>query len=250
MQFSTVCYITCENEWLMLYRNKKKEDINGGKWIGIGGKFLPGETPEECCRREVLEETGIALDLLTFHGAVHFRSDNWSEEMYLFSAALSEKPELKPCDEGDLAWIPIDKVGSLPVWEGDKYFLKPMTEGRRDIGMTLYYEQDELVRVEDGVYDEALQNLMLMEKFYEEEEAAEENLRKAFESYLAAAPGARVLAEYMESGRWMADHDADSRGEFPKELKRGVLSEDAIYDLLQSRAELEAELAEAFGRKE
>ena len=67
MKRATLCYIrrvtrAGQREYLMLYRNKKKDDPNEGKWIGVGGKFEPGETPDECMLREVREETGLVLD--------------------------------------------------------------------------------------------------------------------------------------------------------------------------------------------
>ncbi|MCF0150755.1 MAG: 8-oxo-dGTP diphosphatase [Firmicutes bacterium] len=147
MLHSTLCYIICGQEWLLLYRNKKKDDVNEGKWIGIGGKLKEGETLEECNRREVFEETGIRLSRAVSHGTVHFRSDSWQEDMHLFSAQLAEKPRLIACSEGTLAWIPKDKIKDLPLWEGDRYFLSEMTAGRTDIDMTLLYEGDTLVSV-------------------------------------------------------------------------------------------------------
>ena len=59
MEITTLCYIEKDNKYLMLKRVKKKEDINKGKWIGVGGHFEEGESPEECVCREVLEETGL-----------------------------------------------------------------------------------------------------------------------------------------------------------------------------------------------
>ena len=61
MHNSTLCYITRGSDVLMLHRVKKKNDINKDKWIGVGGKFEPEETPDECLLREALEETGLKL---------------------------------------------------------------------------------------------------------------------------------------------------------------------------------------------
>lgn len=87
MQDTTLCYIERDNQYLMLYRNKKKNDLNAGKWIGVGGKVEPGETPEECVIRETWEETGLTLKSVVLRGVIMFYSDVWEDEvMYLYSA--------------------------------------------------------------------------------------------------------------------------------------------------------------------
>ena len=58
---TTLCYIRQGNQVLMLHRIRKEQDKSRGKWIGIGGTFEPGESPEECVLREVREETGLTL---------------------------------------------------------------------------------------------------------------------------------------------------------------------------------------------
>lgn len=63
---TTLCYIEQDGKYLMLHRTKKKQDINGGKWIGVGGHLEEGESPEECLVREVREETGLTLTSYTF----------------------------------------------------------------------------------------------------------------------------------------------------------------------------------------
>ena len=56
---STLCYIERAGQYLMLHRVKKENDLNHDKWVGVGGKFLDKESPEECLLREVKEETGL-----------------------------------------------------------------------------------------------------------------------------------------------------------------------------------------------
>ena len=73
---TTLCYIEQDGKYLMLYRNKKKNDINEGKWIGIGGKFEKDETPEQCLLREVHEETGLKLTSYQYRGLIHFIPDS------------------------------------------------------------------------------------------------------------------------------------------------------------------------------
>ena len=147
---STLCYIRNEhNEYLLIHRNKKENDLNEGKWIGVGGKFEKGETADECLLREVFEETGLILTKYHFHGIVKFISDTWEDEdMYLYSAT-GFKGQLKgACEEGELKWVSADKVLMLPTWEGDKYFIRPLIEGEQSINMLVEYEGDTLVRHE------------------------------------------------------------------------------------------------------
>ena len=157
MKKATLCYIRREGaagpEYLMLYRNKKIDDPNEGKWIGVGGKFEPGETPDECMLREVREETGLKLADYHFCGVIHFVSDTWEDEdMYLYRAEAREDEaersaanKMPACEEGELRWVPEDQLMDLPMWEGDRLFLKPLMEGADTITMTLRYEGDDLV---------------------------------------------------------------------------------------------------------
>ena len=66
---TTLCYLETEDSYLMLHRIRKKEDVNKGKWIGVGGHFEEGESPEDCLLREVREETGLVLTSWRFRGA-------------------------------------------------------------------------------------------------------------------------------------------------------------------------------------
>ncbi|MGX8775206.1 MAG: NUDIX hydrolase [Bacillota bacterium] len=157
MKKATLCYIRREgaagHEYLMLYRNKKADDPNEGKWIGVGGKFEPGETPDECMLREVREETGLELSSYHFCGVIHFLSDTWEDEdMYLYRAEVGGGAAIKmpACEEGELQWVPEDQLMDLPMWEGDRLFLKPLLEGADTITMTLHYEGDDLVASEVG----------------------------------------------------------------------------------------------------
>ena len=133
-----------------MHRTLKENDLNEGKWIGVGGKFEGDETADECVLREVFEETGLTLTKYRLHGMVKFISDKWeNEDMYLYSATGFSGTLKTSCSEGTLSWVPADKVLSLPTWEGDKYFLKPLLEGRDRIDMLVEYEGEKLVRHED-----------------------------------------------------------------------------------------------------
>ena len=120
---TTLCYIARGEDYLMLHRVKKENDLNHDKWIGIGGKFEDKESPEDCVVREVLEETGLTLTDYRYRGLVTFVSDRWpTEYMHLFTAD-GFTGTVKECDEGVLEWIPRKKLLELPHWEGDAIFL-------------------------------------------------------------------------------------------------------------------------------
>jgi len=129
----------------MLHRVKKKNDLNHDKWIGVGGKFEEGESPEECLLRECFEETGLTLTSWRYRGLVTFVSDQApAEYMHLFTAdAWTGEPH--PCDEGDLAWIGKGELLSLPMWEGDQIFLRLLDEGAPFFSLKLCYQGDKLV---------------------------------------------------------------------------------------------------------
>ena len=142
---TTLCYIKQDGKYLLMMRDKKKNDLNQGKWIGVGGKCEPGEDPETCVRRETFEETGLKLGKLHFYGIIHFRSDTWEdEEMYLYSSDDFSGRLKEDCCEGTLAWIPEEDVLKLPTWAGDRLFLTRMLAGEKNIELTLRYRGDEL----------------------------------------------------------------------------------------------------------
>ncbi len=147
---STLCYIENENgQYLMLHRTKKKSDVNQGKWIGVGGKFKYGETPEQCVLREVKEETGLVLTEYSLKGIVRFLSDVYpDEDMYLFKSNKYEGTLLESCDEGDLQWISKTELLKLPMWEGDAVFLPLLNADIPFFKLKLQYESDTLVYAE------------------------------------------------------------------------------------------------------
>lgn len=147
---TTLCYMNIGGKTLMLHRIKKKNDVNHDKWIGIGGKFEHGESPEECMLREFREETGLVLTSWKYRGIVTFVSDTWCEYMHLFTADAYEG-ELRECDEGTLEWIAWERIGELPIWEGDKVFLRLLQEREAFFSLKLVYDGEKLVRaVLDG----------------------------------------------------------------------------------------------------
>ena len=141
---STLCYLEKDGQYLMLHRVKKEKDLNKDKWIGVGGKFEDKESPEDCLRREVKEETGLTLTAWRYRGIVTFVSNEAPiEYMHLFTADGFEG-EMKVCDEGTLEWVPIEAVPSLNLWPGDKIFLRLLAENTPFFSLKLTYEGSSL----------------------------------------------------------------------------------------------------------
>lgn len=142
---TTLCYIEQDGKYLMMHRIKKDHDVNEGKWIGVGGHFEAGESPEECLVREVKEETGLTLTEWSFRGIVTFTSDEYPTEYMCLYTAKGFEGELKEdCQEGILRWVPKEEVLNLRLWEGDKVFLKLLTEDVPFFSLKLSYVQDRL----------------------------------------------------------------------------------------------------------
>ncbi len=138
--FSTLCYIERDGQYLMMHRTVKKNDVNRDKWIGVGGHFEIGESPEECVLREVREETGYTLTSYRFRGLVTFLSgDGVTEYMSLFTADGFEGEPVE-CDEGVLEWVPVEKVWKLNIWEGDKIFFRLLDENVPFFSLKLVYD--------------------------------------------------------------------------------------------------------------
>lgn len=145
MRNTTLCHIEKDGKYLMLHRIKKENDLNHNKWVGIGGKFEDKESPEDCVLREVKEETGLTLKAYRYCGIVTFISDKWETEyMHIFHSD-SFNGELSDCDEGELEWINKSDILSLPLWEGDKIFLKLIDDGVPFFSLKLEYTGDTLV---------------------------------------------------------------------------------------------------------
>lgn len=141
---TTLCYIEKDGCYLMLHRVKKENDVNHDKWVGVGGKFEDGESPEECVCREALEETGLTLHRPAYRGLVTFVSDRWETEyMHLFHAS-DFSGSLIQCDEGNLEWVPKSAMGQLNLWEGDHIFLRLLEQPVPFFSLKLVYRGDEL----------------------------------------------------------------------------------------------------------
>lgn len=145
MRNTTLCYLERDGKYLMLHRTAKENDENRDKWIGVGGKFEEGESPEDCLLREVREETGLTLTRWACRGIVTFVSDEWGTEyMHLFTAD-AWTGELRPCDEGELEWVDKEDVPGLPLWAGDLLFLQRIAQPGPFFSLKLVYEGENLV---------------------------------------------------------------------------------------------------------
>lgn len=149
-KLTTLCYMEQDDCYLMMHRIRKKNDANEGKWIGVGGHFEEGESPEECLVREVYEETGLSLTSYRLRGIITFVSDEWgSEYMHLYTANGFEgdlAAAMERCNEGVLKWVPKKEIFDLPLWEGDKIFLKLLLEKENIFSLKLEYQGEELVK--------------------------------------------------------------------------------------------------------
>jgi len=133
MKIATLCYVIDKekDKTLMLHRVKKENDYHEGKWNGLGGKLEQGESPEDCVIREIKEEAGLTIKAPKMHGFITFplfdKVDDWY--VFIFSAKDFEG-KLIDSPEGNLEWIPNDKLTELNLWDGDKIFLEWLFQDR------------------------------------------------------------------------------------------------------------------------
>ncbi|MCU0082918.1 NUDIX hydrolase [Streptococcus danieliae] len=144
-QLATICYLDNGQEFLLLYRNKKPNDVHEGKWIGVGGKVEAGESPEECAKREVFEETGYVVEAMDLVGLITFPAftpgTDWYTYVYRVHDFTGEQIE---SPEGTLAWVPYDQVLAKPSWEGDHLFLQWILDQKPLFSAKMAYEGQEL----------------------------------------------------------------------------------------------------------
>lgn len=147
MQNTSLCYIEKDGKYLMLHRVKKENDVNRDKWIGVGGRFEEGESPEECAEREIFEETGLRVKNLAFRAIVTFDCPPYpTDYMHLFTATEFEG-EIKECDEGRLEWVDKSRLRELDLWEGDYYFFDLLDKNEPFFSMKLSYRESILTEV-------------------------------------------------------------------------------------------------------
>lgn len=142
--FTTLCYIETEDSYLMLHRVKKEGDMNRDKWLGVGGHFEKGESPEECLLREVKEETGLTLSGWCFRGLVTFVSDRLPEEYMCLYTADCYEGTIGECREGQLKWVRKDQIRELNLWEGDLIFFELLRDNHPFFSLKLCYKGERL----------------------------------------------------------------------------------------------------------
>ncbi len=146
MRNTSLVHLERDGCYLMLHRIRKSNDENRDKWVGIGGKFEEGESPEDCALREVCEETGLTMRSFSYRGIVTFVSDEWGTEyMHLFHST-DFAGELKDCDEGVLEWVDKKRLLTLPIWEGDRIFLRLLDSDIPFFSLKLFYAGDRLTQ--------------------------------------------------------------------------------------------------------
>ena len=149
MKNTTLCYLEKDGCYLMLHRVKKENDENRDKWIGVGGKFEEGESPFDCAKREIFEETGLTAKKLLYRGIVTFVSDIYGTEyMHLFTCADYTGNLRSQCEEGILEWVKKKDIPSLPIWEGDKVFLQLLDSNSGFFSLKLIYKGESLLSYE------------------------------------------------------------------------------------------------------
>lgn len=150
---TTLCYLERGDCYLMMHRISKEKDINKDKWIGVGGHFEYGESPEECIKREILEETGydIPLGEIRYRAVITFISDKGDYElMSLFTAAAPDGEPI-PCDEGVFEWVPKEKVSDLNIWEGDRIFFSELSKNPDFFSLKMHYDKED--KLKEAVLD-------------------------------------------------------------------------------------------------
>ncbi|MBQ9263536.1 MAG: 8-oxo-dGTP diphosphatase [Clostridia bacterium] len=142
MRLTTLCYLERDGCYLLMHRVKKAQDENAGKWIGVGGHLEENESPEECVRREVMEETGTALQSCRLRGILTFILPDWGNEITFLYTGTVDGEVRADCPEGILRWVPKEDVLDLPLWEGDRIFLPLLESEQACFCLKLVYEKD------------------------------------------------------------------------------------------------------------
>lgn len=152
MLLTTMCYLRKNNQTLLLHRIKEKNDINSGKWIGVGGKMEKGECPEECMVREIKEETGLDAHHVVLRGIVTFPGIYYGQDEMMFVYTCDDfSGEVHECDEGVLEWIDNERIPSLPMWKGDYHFFEWLNDHHIH-SAKIVYQDDEVIEYKEFKY--------------------------------------------------------------------------------------------------
>jgi len=140
---TTLCYLKDSGKTLMMHRIKKKHDVHQGKWNGLGGKFNPGENPEECALREIKEESGLTPKKLILKGVLTFPQFKPPDDWYVFLfIGMGFIGTLTDSSEGTLEWVPDEKILDRPLWDGDRIFIPWLNQERFFSGKFVYKHKE------------------------------------------------------------------------------------------------------------
>ena len=125
---ATLAYIMSPDgrQVLLVHRNKRNDDQHLGKYNGLGGKLHDDEDIVAGIRREVREEAGIECTKIVLRGTISWPGfgaggENWFG--FVFRVDEFSGVPFTENHEGDLSWVPVDRLFELPLWEGDRHFL-------------------------------------------------------------------------------------------------------------------------------
>lgn len=155
-KLATICYIDNGREFLLMHRHKKDNDVHKGKWISVGGKLEPGESPEECTIREIFEETHLRVKQMDFRGVVVFPNFTPGHDWYTYVFKVTDFEGDLISDEhsleGTLEWVPYDKVMEKPTWEGDYHLFKWLLEDAPFFSAKFTYQDTKLIHKDVTFY--------------------------------------------------------------------------------------------------
>ena len=149
MKITTICYILNKEKVLFLLRNKKENDLNENKYIGVGGKLEKDESPKEGIIREIKEETGLNAKNVKLKGIITFILPKWENELCFVYTCDEYEGIMHECDEGELVWVDKKDINKLNLWEGDKLFLPKLFEDKLFIMKLIYDIHDNLIKYID-----------------------------------------------------------------------------------------------------
>lgn len=154
VKLATICYIDNGRELLLMHRDKKANDVHEGKWISVGGKLEVGESPEDCARREIFEETGLVVKEMALKGIITFPEFTVGDDWYTYVFKITDFDGVlrEDCIEGTLEWVPYEHVLSKPTWEGDYEMFKWILEDVPFFSAKFSYRDGQLIEKEVHFY--------------------------------------------------------------------------------------------------
>ena len=148
IKLASICYFDNGRELLLMLRYKKPNDVHEGKWISVGGKLEKGESPDECARREIFEETHLIVKQMDFKGIITFPDITPGHDWYTYVFKVRDfEGRLisdKDSREGTLEWVPYNQVLTKPTWEGDYEIFKWILDDAPFFSAKFVYQEQKL----------------------------------------------------------------------------------------------------------